>query len=85
MRTVAGVVELEVLHGQDPTDQHWGCPIREHWGLSSHQQLSLALEDKLAFTITATGSFAEAAEVAQKWGVPVSDSALHALTRRLGQ
>ena len=56
LRTVAGVVELQVLHGQDPGDGHWGCPIREHWGLSSHQQLSLALEDKLAFPLTATPS-----------------------------
>jgi hypothetical protein len=84
LRTVVGIVELEVFHGQDPTDAHWGCPIREHWGLSAHQQLSLAFEDKLAFTITATASYEEAAAVAEKWGSPVSDSALHALTQRLG-
>ena len=34
LHTVAGVIQLEVLHGQDPTDQHWGCPVREHWGLT---------------------------------------------------
>ena len=84
LRPAAGVVELQVLHGQDPSDRHWGCPLREHWGLSCHQQLSLALEDKLAFTVTATASYAEAAAVAQKWGVPVDDSTLHALTQRLG-
>lgn len=56
LRTAVGVVELQVLHGQDPGDRHWGCPIREHWGLSDHQQLSLALEDKLAFTVTASAS-----------------------------
>ena len=84
MRTAAGVIELQVLHGQDPADQHWGCPLREHWGLTSHQQLSLALEDKLAFTITATASYEQAAAVAQKWGVPTTDSSLHALTQRLG-
>lgn len=84
LRTVAGVVELEVVHGQDPTDGHWGCPIRERWGLSSHQQLSLALEDKLAFTVTATASYAEAAAMAGKWGVSVGSATLHALTRRLG-
>ena len=84
LQTVGGVVDLKVLHGQDPADQHWGCPIREHWGLSSHQQLSLALEDKLAFTVTATASYEEAAAVAGKWGVPVDDSTLHALTQRLG-
>ena len=84
LRTVAGVVELQVLHGQDPGDQHWGCPVRERWGLTSHQQLSPALEDKLAFTVTATASYEEAAAVAGKWGVPVDDSTLHALTQRLG-
>ena len=84
LRTVAGVIELAVLHGQDPSDGHWGCPIRERWGLACHQQLSLALADKLAFTVTATGSYAEAAAVAGKWGVPVADATLHALTQRLG-
>jgi hypothetical protein len=84
IRTGPGVVELEVVHGQDPRDGHWGCPIRERWGLSDHQQLSLALEDKLAFTVTATGSYEEAALLAQKWGVGVSASAMHALTQRLG-
>jgi hypothetical protein len=84
LRTVAGVVELNVAYGQDAGDRHWGCPMREHWGLTTHQQLSLALEDKLAFTITATASYEEAAALAQKWGVPVTDSALHSLTRRLG-
>ena len=82
--TEAGVVKLEVPYGQDATDQHWGCPIRERWGLTRHQQLSLALEDKLAFTITATASYEEAAALAQKWGVAVTDSSLHSLTRRLG-
>ena len=84
IRTGAGVVELQVLHGQDPADHHWGCPIREQWGLSDHQQLSLALEDKLAFTVTATGSYAEAAQLAHKWGVEISGSAMHALGQRLG-
>lgn len=84
LRTEAGVVRLEVSYGQDTADRHWGCPMREHWGLTSHQQLSLALEEKLAFTITATASYEEAAALAQKWGVPVTDAALHALTRRLG-
>jgi hypothetical protein len=84
LRTVAGVVELKVTYGQDPSDRHWGCPVRELWGLTTHQQLSLALEDKLAFTITATASYEEAAALAQKWGVPVTDSTLHSLTQRLG-
>lgn len=84
LRSAVGVIELEVLHGQDPKDRHWGCPIRECWGLSCHQQLSLALEDRLAFTVTATSSYEEAAAVAQKWGASVSSAGLHALTQRLG-
>jgi hypothetical protein len=43
------------------------------------------LEDKLAFTVTATGSYSEAAAVAEKWGTSVEDSTLHALTQRLGK
>jgi hypothetical protein len=84
LHTGVGVVKLEVLHGQDDRDGHWGCPIREHWGLSAHQQLSLGLEDKLAFTVTATPSYEDAAAVAQKWGVAITDSGLHALTQRRG-
>lgn len=52
--------------------------------MSCHQQLSLALADKLAFTVPATASYAEAAALADKWGVRVDDSTLHALTQRLG-
>jgi hypothetical protein len=74
-----------VWHGQDPGDRHWGCPLRECWGLSAHQQCSPALEERFAFTMTATGSYAEAAAVAAKWGCPVEDATLHALAQRLGQ
>src|ERR1700733_9847682 len=84
LRTVAGVVELKVAYGQDRSDRHWGCPMRELWGLATHQQLSLALEDKLAFAIPDTASYEEAAVLAQKWGVSVTDSTLHSLTPRLG-
>jgi len=84
LRTGVGLINLQVLHGQDPSDRHWGCPLREQWGLGRHQQLSLALEDKLAFTLTATASYEEAAALAGKWGVAVSDSTLHALAQRLG-
>ena len=63
---------LSVLHGQDPDDRHRGCPIRERWGLGNHQQLSFAFQDKLAFTATATASYADAAALAEKLGSPVS-------------
>src|SRR6267142_1674097 len=84
MRTGVGAVELKVVHGQDPGDGHWGCPIRERWGLSAHQQLSPALEDKLCFTLTATGTYGQAGEVAAKWGSPIDDATLHGLAQRVG-
>ena len=66
LRTQFGAVGLSILHGQDPDDRHWGCPIRERWGLGNHQQLSFAFQDKLAFTATATASYADAAALAEK-------------------
>jgi len=47
--------------------------------------MSPLLEDKLAFTVTATGSYAEAAAVAQKWGCEADDSTVYELTQRLGE
>jgi hypothetical protein len=85
LRTSVGVVELRVWHGIDPGRHQWVCPIRQRWGLSPHQQSSPTLQDKLAFTVTATGSYVQAAAVAAKWGCPTDDATLHALTQRLGQ
>lgn len=85
LRTGVGLVELEVWRGQDSQDGHWGCPIRERWGLGPHQQMSPGLEDRLAFTATATGSYEEAALLAEKWGCEVSASAIYALVQRLGR
>lgn len=60
--------------------------MRQRWGLEAHQKLSPGLEDKLAFTITATNSYQEAAALAEKWsGSPVDDSTLHRLSQRLGE
>ena len=84
LRSVVGMVKLEVDHGQDPQDKHWGCPIREEWGLTAHQQMSPALEQKLAFTATLAGSYEAAAQVAANWNCPVDDSVIHALVQRLG-
>lgn len=85
LRTGVGVVEIKVLHGQDRRDQHWGCPMRERWGLRAHQELSPWLEEKLAFTATATSTYGEAAAVAAKWGSEVEASTVYALIQRLGQ
>src|SRR4051812_18252141 len=83
LRTVVGVVKLATSYGQDRGDAHWGNPMRERWGLSANQELSPALEDKLAFTVTATQTYEAAAQVSAKWGSPVSDSTAHRLTQRL--
>jgi hypothetical protein len=58
--------------------------MREHWGLAPHQQLSPALEDKLAYFATVTGSYEAAAKLADKVGCRVEDSTIHALVQRLG-
>jgi len=84
LRTVVGVVELSVCYGYDPATHHWGCPIRQQWALSAHQQISPGLQDRLAFTVTATGTYEQAAAVAARWGCPTDDATLQALTQRLG-
>jgi hypothetical protein len=84
LKTVVGVLKLKIWYGLDPGSGRWGSPMRQRWGLSAHQEMSPALEDKLAFTVTATRSYEEAAAVAQKWDCPANDSTLHALTQRLG-
>ena len=84
LRTVVGRVKLKVWQGQDPQDKHWGCPIREQWGLRAHQQMSPALEEKLAFTATLVGSYEATSLVAAHWGCPVNDSVVHALVQRAG-
>lgn len=84
LRTSFGPVALSVWHGKDPADGHWGCPVRERWGLNAHQQLSPALEDKLAYFGTVTVSYEAAAKLAAKVGIGVEDSTICALVQRLG-
>jgi hypothetical protein len=84
LRTAFGRVGLRVWRGKDPADGHWGCPIRECWGLSAHQQLSPALEDKLAYFGTVASSYEAAAKLASKLGYPVEDTTIRALVQRLG-
>ena len=74
-----------VPYGQDPADRHWGSPLRERWGLSAHQQLSPALEDKLAYFATVTGSYEAAAQLAAKVGCAVEDTTIWTLVQRLGE
>jgi hypothetical protein len=84
LRTAFGTVELAVWRGKNPHDGAWGCPIRQWWGLTAHQQLSPALEDKLAYFATVTGSYEAAAKLSAKVGYPVADSTVQVLVQRLG-
>ena len=84
LRTAFGVVGLSVWRGKNPANGHWGIPMRERWGLSPHQELSPALEDKLAYFATVAGSYEMAARLACKVGIPIEDSTVRALVQRLG-
>lgn len=84
LTTAVGLVKVIAWYGLDPATGSWGYPLRQAWGLSSHQEMSPGLEDKLAFTLTATTAYSEAAALARKWGCPVDDSTLHVLAQRLG-
>lgn len=52
--------------------------------MGPHQEFTPAARRRLAFTVSASGTYAEAAELATEWGVPVDDSTLHALVQRAG-
>ena len=84
LRTAFGVIVLSVWRGKNPANGHWGIPMRERWGLTPHQELSPALEDKLAYFATVAGSYEMAARLACKLGIPIEDSTVRALVQRLG-
>jgi len=60
------------------------CPVQQYWGVSPHQKITPGFAEKLCFTVTATGCYEEAAQVASKWGGRMDDSTLHALVQRVG-
>jgi hypothetical protein len=80
-----GEVKLTVDYGQDPITGQWGCPLLGAWELSPHQKITPGFAEKLCFTVTATGSYEEAAQVASKWARSIDDSTLHALVQRIGE
>ena len=84
LRSELGEIKLVLDYGQDRATGQWGCPVRQAWGLAPHQKITPALAEKLCFTVTATGSYEEAAQVAGKWSASIDDSTLHALVQRLG-
>ena len=55
LQTGVGQIKLKVWYGWDPGSGQWGCPMRQRWGLVARQRMSPLLEDKLVFTVTATG------------------------------
>ena len=84
LRTAFGVVKLNVWRGKNPADDSWSIPIRQRWGLRPHQQLSPALEDKLAYFATVAGTYESAARLARKVSIPIEDSTVRELVQRLG-
>jgi len=55
-----------------------GFSATEIWGIGAHQKMTPALQDRLCFTVTMTGSYGSAAAVRQ-WGCAVDDSTCSAL------
>jgi hypothetical protein len=84
LRGLHGEVKLTLSYGRDPRDQRWCCPLLEAWGVRAHQEFTPVARRRLAFTVSASGTYAEAAELATEWGVPVDDSTLHALVQQVG-
>ena len=84
LRTTVGEIKLQVWYGLDPAAQSWGCPMRQRWGLAPAQRTSPALEDKVLFTVTATGTYEQTAAVVTKWGCAMDDSTVHGLVQRVG-
>lgn len=84
LRSELGDVRLDVDYGQDPQTREWMCPIQRQWGITPHQKITPGFAEKLCFTVTATGCYEEAAQVASKWGRSIDDSTLHALVQRVG-
>jgi len=85
LRSELGEVKLLVDYGQEPQTSQWGCPLLGAWDLGPHQKITPGYAEKLCFTVTATGSYEEAAQVASKWAAAIDDSTLHALVQRTGE
>jgi hypothetical protein len=84
LMTISGVVKLRVRHGFSPALGQWVCPARQAWGLPAYQRLSPELESRLAYTASETTSYEAAAQLATRWGCPVSDGCIHQHLQGLG-
>ena len=85
LMTIPGVVKLRVRQGYSPALGHWVCPARQVWGLKAYQRLSPELESRLAYTASETTSYEAAAQMAARWGCPVSDGCIHQHLQSLGE
>jgi hypothetical protein len=85
LMSISGVVKLRVRHGYSPALGQWICPVRQAWNLQSYQRLSPELESRLAYTASATTSYEAAAQMATRWGCPVSDGCIHQHLQSLGK
>jgi hypothetical protein len=84
LESSVGAVEVLTDYGQVSGGGDWVCPQRQAWAMGPHQKMTPALQDKLCFTVTLTGSYESASQVALKWGCKVDDAKLHALVQRVG-
>jgi hypothetical protein len=84
LESSVGAIQIETDYGQEAGGGDWICPQRERWDIGPHQKMTPALQDRLCFTVTMTGSYESAAQVADKWGCAMDDSKLHALVQRVG-
>ena len=84
LMTISGVVKLRVRHGYSPALGQWVCPARQAWSLKAYQRLSPELESRLAYTASETTSYEAAAQMATRWGCPVSDGCIHQHLQSLG-
>jgi hypothetical protein len=85
LRSELGSISLKVDYGLDRQTGQWVCPVPQTWGLRPHQKLTPGFAEKLCFTVTATGSYEEAAQVVGRWSGPMDDSTLHRLVQRMGK
>jgi hypothetical protein len=85
LMSISGVVKLRVRHGYSLALGQWVCPVRQAWGLQSYQRLSPELESRLAYTASETTSYEAAAQMATRWGCPVSDGCIHQHLQSLGE
>ena len=85
LHTELGLVQLTVDYGQEPATKTWFCPQQRAWGLGPHQKITPGLAEKLCFTAVATTSYAQAAAVANRWGVAVDDAVIHQQVQRAGE